>query len=75
MSFEIGFSEYSPLVQQGPEKPEPPIYAGSYMEPSEQFYACTLCGEHHVYHPACPHCGKSGNVETKPPCPDCGKVH
>lgn len=72
------YSEYSPQFSTGPEKPEPPIYAGSYLEPSDQFYQCTLCGEQHVYHPACPHCGQPHKAVEQPsqaPCPDCGNVH
>lgn len=77
-SNELTFSEYTPAASGEPEKPTPPMYAGSYVEPSDKFGVCTLCGEVHVYHPNCPHCGKphapssaslpeAGSVKITPP--------
>ena len=55
---DLSFSEYTPIKSIAPSKPSPPLYAGSYVEPSEQYFVCTLCGEQHPVHPACPDCGK-----------------
>ena len=55
----VSYSEFTPLKAPAVQKPAPPLYAGSYLQPDGNFYVCTLCGGSHTAPPSCPDCGET----------------